>query len=95
MFGAGDPGDARVSLRQLLGPLLASPTFWLVCLMNTGLTAIRETFNAWTPLYLEKGVGLDGRRRRAAVVRVPAVRGGGVARRRVGRRTGSAGGSAG
>jgi OPA family glycerol-3-phosphate transporter-like MFS transporter len=27
--------------------------------MNMGLTAIRETFNAWTPRYLEKGVGLD------------------------------------
>jgi OPA family glycerol-3-phosphate transporter-like MFS transporter len=39
--------------------LLVSPTFWLVCLMNSGLTAIRESFNAWTPLYLEQGVGLS------------------------------------
>jgi OPA family glycerol-3-phosphate transporter-like MFS transporter len=27
--------------------------------MNMGLTAIRETFNAWTPRYLEKGVGMS------------------------------------
>jgi OPA family glycerol-3-phosphate transporter-like MFS transporter len=59
VFGA-DHGDTRVSLRGLLGPLLASRTFWLVCLMNMGLTAIRETFNAWTPRYLEKGVGVSG-----------------------------------
>jgi OPA family glycerol-3-phosphate transporter-like MFS transporter len=54
-------GDARVSLRELLGPLFASRLFWLVCLMNAGLTAVRETFNLWTPRYLEKGVGLDPR----------------------------------
>jgi OPA family glycerol-3-phosphate transporter-like MFS transporter len=59
VFGANDHGTTRVSLRQLLGPLLASRLFWLVCLMNAGLTAIRETFNYWTPRYLEKGIGLD------------------------------------
>lgn len=59
LFGDDDHGHDRVSLRKLLGPLLASRMFWLVCAMNMGLTAIRETFNAWTPRYLEKGVGLD------------------------------------
>lgn len=58
VFGANDGGDGRVPLRALLGPLFASRLFWLVCAMNMGLTAIRETFNAWTPRYLEKGVGL-------------------------------------
>ncbi|MBA4063764.1 MAG: hypothetical protein C0501_08640 [Isosphaera sp.] len=58
VFGVGDDGRGRVSLRRLLGPLFASPMFWLVCTMNMGLTAIRETFNAWTPRYLEVGVGL-------------------------------------
>ena len=58
VFGAGDHGVGRVSLRKLLGPLFASRMFWLVCAMNMGLTAIRETFNAWTPRYLEKAVGL-------------------------------------
>lgn len=59
VFGEGDHGDERVALGKLLGPLLASRMFWLVCVMNMGLTAIRETFNAWTPRYLEKGIGLD------------------------------------
>jgi OPA family glycerol-3-phosphate transporter-like MFS transporter len=59
VFGAADRGHGRVSLWKLLGPLFASRMFWLVCLMNVGLTAIRETFNAWTPRYLEKGVGLS------------------------------------
>jgi OPA family glycerol-3-phosphate transporter-like MFS transporter len=38
----------------LLRPLLASPTFWLVCVMNLGLTLIREAFNFWTPTYLHE-----------------------------------------
>jgi OPA family glycerol-3-phosphate transporter-like MFS transporter len=59
VFGEDDHGHGRVSLAKLLGPLLASRMFWLVCAMNMGLTAIRETFNAWTPRYLEKGVGLS------------------------------------
>lgn len=58
VFGA-DHGEGRVSVLRLLGPLFASRAFWLVCAMNMGLTAIRETFNAWTPRYLEKGVGLS------------------------------------
>jgi len=59
VFGADDHGHGSVPLWKLLGPLLASRMFWLVCLMNVGLTAIRETFNAWTPRYLEKGIGLS------------------------------------
>ncbi len=52
-------GDGRLPLRALLGPLLASRTFWLVAVMNAGLTSIRETFNHWTPVYLKQAVGLD------------------------------------
>jgi OPA family glycerol-3-phosphate transporter-like MFS transporter len=59
VFGEDDHGEGLVSLRELLGPLFASRMFWLVCAMNMGLTAIRETFNAWTPRYLEKGVGMS------------------------------------
>lgn len=58
VFGTAT-SDSRMSLRELLGPLLRSRMFWLVCVMNAGLTAIRETFNYWTPRYLEKGVGLS------------------------------------
>lgn len=59
VHGAHDRGDGRVSLRRLLGPLFASRLFWLVCGMNMGLTAIRETFNFWTPRYLKGAVGMS------------------------------------
>jgi OPA family glycerol-3-phosphate transporter-like MFS transporter len=58
VYGA-DAGHEHVSLRNLLGPLCSSFTFWLVCLMNVGLTLIRETFNLWTPTYLKEAVQLD------------------------------------
>lgn len=54
-----DRGEGRIPLRQLLGPLLCSPRFWLVCGINAGLTSIREVFNNWTPRYLDKGLEFD------------------------------------
>jgi OPA family glycerol-3-phosphate transporter-like MFS transporter len=51
VYGA-DTGHAKVPLRELLAPLLKSRAFWLVCLMNVGLTLVRETFNLWNPTYL-------------------------------------------
>jgi OPA family glycerol-3-phosphate transporter-like MFS transporter len=54
---AGD--DAPEGARRLLGPLLRSPSFWLICLMSAGLTLIRESFNLWTPTYLTEAAGLD------------------------------------
>ena len=38
----------------MLAPLASSPLFWTVCLTNFGLTLIRETFNFWTPTYLNE-----------------------------------------
>jgi OPA family glycerol-3-phosphate transporter-like MFS transporter len=58
VFGS-DRGDTRIPLIKLLAPLLSSFTFWLVCLMNTGLTLIRETFNLWNPTYLTELFKLD------------------------------------
>jgi OPA family glycerol-3-phosphate transporter-like MFS transporter len=57
----GRDGDAArpESLARLLGPLVANPMFWLACVMNVGLTLIRETFNFWTPTYLTEVAGLD------------------------------------
>jgi OPA family glycerol-3-phosphate transporter-like MFS transporter len=55
---AGDVPQAE-SLGRLLAPLLGNMTFWLVCLMNVGLTLIRETFTFWTPTYLKEATGLD------------------------------------
>ena len=54
-----DRGHGRLPLAKLLVPLLTSFTFWLVCLMNVGLTLIRETFNLWNPTYLTEVVKLD------------------------------------
>lgn len=54
-----DAGHETISLGKLLAPLLSSFTFWLVCLMNVGLTLIRETFNLWNPTYLKEVVKLD------------------------------------
>jgi OPA family glycerol-3-phosphate transporter-like MFS transporter len=44
-------------LRDLLLPLLRSRAFLLVCLLSLGCTIIRETFNAWTPVYLREYLG--------------------------------------
>jgi sugar phosphate permease len=40
------------SVRELIGPLLRSRAFLIVCLLSLGCTIIRETFNIWTPFYL-------------------------------------------
>jgi OPA family glycerol-3-phosphate transporter-like MFS transporter len=48
-----------MSLRALLGPLLRSKVFLLVCLLSVGLTLVRETFNLWTPTYFAQAVGLS------------------------------------
>ena len=44
-------------LRELLGPLLRSRAFLLVCLLSFGCTVVRETFNIWTPQYLRAAFG--------------------------------------
>jgi OPA family glycerol-3-phosphate transporter-like MFS transporter len=44
---------------DLLGPLVRSGTFWMVCLLSLGVTLVRETFNLWTPTYFHQAVGLS------------------------------------
>jgi OPA family glycerol-3-phosphate transporter-like MFS transporter len=53
------PGREKGELWDEIGALLLRGTFWLVCLVNFGLTLIREAFNNWTPTFLTGGVGLD------------------------------------
>jgi OPA family glycerol-3-phosphate transporter-like MFS transporter len=43
----------------MLGFLLRREQLWQVCLINFGLTLIRETFNGWTPTYLVQAVGMS------------------------------------
>jgi OPA family glycerol-3-phosphate transporter-like MFS transporter len=56
----GEPGDApvRPGLWALLRPFFGSFTFWLACVLNVGVTFLRETFNLWTATYLFEVVGL-------------------------------------
>jgi sugar phosphate permease len=49
--------SAPAGLRELLLPLARSRAFVLVCLLSLGCTIIRETFNAWTPVYLRDYLG--------------------------------------
>jgi OPA family glycerol-3-phosphate transporter-like MFS transporter len=55
LFAAEATGPKR--LRDLLLPLMRSRAFLLVCLLSLGCTIIRETFNAWTPVYLRDYLG--------------------------------------
>ncbi len=54
LYGEDGQTSQQVPLKQLLAPLFRSPLFWTVCLTNFGLTLIRETFNFWTPTYLNE-----------------------------------------
>jgi OPA family glycerol-3-phosphate transporter-like MFS transporter len=43
----------------LLGTLLRSPAFTIVCVLSLGCTFVRETFNTWTPTYFYEVVGFS------------------------------------
>lgn len=55
----GDTGNVPVppGFLKLIGPLLASPVFWICATLNFGLTLIRETFNFWSPTFLAEVTG--------------------------------------
>jgi OPA family glycerol-3-phosphate transporter-like MFS transporter len=53
---AGEGKRARVG--TILGPLLTSFPFWMVCVLAFGTTMLRETFNLWTPTYFVQFAGL-------------------------------------
>ena len=46
-----------LSLRTLVLPLLRSRAFLLVCALSFGCTVVRESFNTWTPMYLQGHLG--------------------------------------
>ncbi|MCH9654014.1 MAG: MFS transporter [Planctomycetes bacterium] len=52
VFGEEGNHAERISIKAVLEPLMASPLFWLICIMNFSLTLVRETFNFWTPTFL-------------------------------------------
>ena len=55
LFAASE--SRPTSVGALLLPLIRSRAFLLVCLLSLGCTIIRETFNAWTPVYLRDYLG--------------------------------------
>ncbi len=57
VFGEKGEQVKPANLRELLMPLLTSFAFWTVCVMNFGLTLLRETFNTWNPLFLAEAAG--------------------------------------
>lgn len=59
VFGSGGESPKPDGILELLLPLVKSVDFWLICLMNAGLTLIRETFNFWMPTYLTEVGGLS------------------------------------
>jgi len=59
VYAGDENADERMGLRAILGPLLRSFPFWLVCLLSLGTTLLRETFNFWTPTYFVQFVGLS------------------------------------
>lgn len=54
LFGSGGQKERPQGLADLLLPLVRSPRFWLVCILSFGFTVLRETFNDWTPTYLNE-----------------------------------------
>ena len=52
VYGVAGSEGRPTNLRDLLRPYARSVPFWLVCAVSCGLTLIRETFNAWIPVYL-------------------------------------------
>jgi len=60
VYAAGEKhAEEFMGLGAILGPLLRSFPFWLVCLLSLGTTLLRETFNFWTPTYFVQFVGLS------------------------------------
>ncbi len=57
LFGPAGDNPAPSGLKDLLGPLFRSPAFWVVCVLSLGTTLVRETFNTWTPTYLNQVAG--------------------------------------
>jgi OPA family glycerol-3-phosphate transporter-like MFS transporter len=60
LYAADEKAAAGATgLGAILGPLVKSFPFWLVCLLSLGTTLLRETFNFWTPTYFAQFVGFS------------------------------------
>lgn len=73
LFCADRNRDKPRSVAALLGTLLRSPLFLLVCALSLGCTLVRETFNTWTPTYFHQFVGFNEARSASASALFPAI----------------------
>jgi OPA family glycerol-3-phosphate transporter-like MFS transporter len=56
---ADEAPEETLGFLAILRPLLASKSFWLVCILSLCTTLLRETFNLWTPTYFTQSVGMS------------------------------------
>ncbi|MFM9872761.1 MAG: MFS transporter [Fimbriimonadaceae bacterium] len=57
-----DPTSAKPATQppvEIFRRLFSNRLFWIVCILSFGFTLMRETFNNWTPTYLEEVAGLS------------------------------------
>lgn len=73
LYAAGPDDGARLTLGQLLRPLLASRAFRLVCVLSFGCTVVREAFGIWLPEYLRDAAGFDAAAAARGSALFPAV----------------------
>jgi len=54
-----NPEQQTIRTQEILKRLFANKLFWTVCALSFGFTLMRESFNNWTPTYLEEIAGLS------------------------------------
>ena len=73
LFRQSGGAEKPARIRSLLGTLLGSPVFLLVCLLSLGCTLVRETFNTWTPTYFHQFLGFAADRAASASALFPLI----------------------
>lgn len=68
-----DTAEVRPSVSALLRKLLTNVPFLFVCALSFGCTVLRESFNAWTPMYLHESAGYTVGRAASLSAIFPAV----------------------
>jgi OPA family glycerol-3-phosphate transporter-like MFS transporter len=59
LFGQDGDSTRPKGVRDLLGPLLSSGSFWIVLFLSAGMTLIRQSFTFWTPTFLVEVAGMS------------------------------------
>jgi OPA family glycerol-3-phosphate transporter-like MFS transporter len=59
LFGEDGSTTRPRDMRDLLGPLVSSGSFWIVMFLSAGMTLIRQSFTFWTPTFLVEVAGMS------------------------------------